>query len=33
MLGFMIRNRSHRLAAAAIFGALLVGGLGALFLR
>lgn len=33
MLGHMIRDRRHRLAAAIIFSALLLGGLGALFLR
>lgn len=30
MLGLMIRNRQHRLAAAVFFGALMLGGLGAL---
>lgn len=33
MLGHMIRNRQHRLAAAVIFGVLLLAGLGALLIR
>jgi hypothetical protein len=32
MLGLMIRNRNHCLAAAALFAALLAGGLGILLL-
>jgi hypothetical protein len=33
MLGRMIRNRQHRLAAAVIFGALILAGLGVLLVR
>jgi hypothetical protein len=33
MLGLMIKNRNHRLAAAVLFAALFAGGLGVLLLR
>ena len=32
MLGLMIRDRRHRIAAAVLFGVLLAAGLGALLL-
>jgi len=32
MLGHMIKDRRHRIAAAVLFGALLAGGLAALLL-